>query len=389
MGNARILFSDLNKDGRVDGSEILQENHYYPFGLNMEGPWCPDATNTTKNHYQFNGIELFEDLDLNVNFAFYRSYDAAIGRWWQVDPMAEMLYDFSTYTGMMNNPLYFNDPHGDIAPLLIAGAALVNGTLNVVNQALKGNVANFWQGLEYFAVGAVAGVAYAVPGGGTALAGTIQTVGNKAVQIVNGQWSPSDIDSAWDVAGLAFDVGTDFLAAVEGANLGKNLATKLGDKFGWFTRWGGGGPIVRTGGAVGETAFSAGVTEPIEIVAKKGSTSLVSLTDETFSQAVFRESFGLTEKIGNYSIYGTKGLVGNTFNRNIFYINSPKNAKNLANFRSLMSSMEKEAIGLGENKISIYGSSVVNKGFLSPNLAKRFGYSFQQSNSSVFLQKIF
>ncbi|MEZ4888459.1 MAG: RHS repeat-associated core domain-containing protein [Chitinophagales bacterium] len=105
----------------------MGENHYYPFGMNMEGPWCPDATNTTKNHYQFNGIELFEDLDLNVNFAFYRSYDPAIGRWWQVDPKAESFYGMTVYNGMGNNPVSVVDPQGDIGFVPIAIGAVLGG----------------------------------------------------------------------------------------------------------------------------------------------------------------------------------------------------------------------------------------------------------------------
>ncbi|MEO1627881.1 MAG: hypothetical protein AAFV25_22220, partial [Bacteroidota bacterium] len=37
-GNSRICFSDLNDDGEIDReTEMLQENHYYPFGMAMEG----------------------------------------------------------------------------------------------------------------------------------------------------------------------------------------------------------------------------------------------------------------------------------------------------------------------------------------------------------------
>ena len=36
LGNTRVMFSDLNEDGLVDATEILQENHYYPFGLKLE-----------------------------------------------------------------------------------------------------------------------------------------------------------------------------------------------------------------------------------------------------------------------------------------------------------------------------------------------------------------
>lgn len=51
--------------------------------------------------------------------------------------------------------------------------------------------------------------------------------------------------------------------------------------------------------------------------------------------------------------------------------------------------MESEALLKGANKISIYGSSVINKGFLNPNIAKRFGYTFEQSGSGVISQKTF
>lgn len=103
---------------------------------------------------------------------------------------------------------------------------------------------------------------------------------------------------------------------------------------------------------------------------------------ETFSQALLKGA----ENVEGYSIYGTKGLVGNTFNRNIFLLET-SGSKSLSGFRSLVGSMEKEALGNGASKISIYGSSVINKGFFNPNIAARFGYTFEQLGSGVILQK--
>ena len=101
------MFADLNADNEVDETEILQQNHYYPFGMNMEGAW----SNGT-NKYQFNGVELNDDFDLGINLMPFRSYDPGLGRFWQVDPLTEMADDFSPYHFSFNDPFYFSDPLG-------------------------------------------------------------------------------------------------------------------------------------------------------------------------------------------------------------------------------------------------------------------------------------
>jgi hypothetical protein len=60
-----------------------------------------------------------------------------------------------------------------------------------------------------------------------------------------------------------------------------------------------------------------------EYVQTPPSSKIVLLTDEKFSQALFKETIKATEKINGYLIHGTKGLIGDTFNRNIFYIETP------------------------------------------------------------------
>ncbi len=112
LGNNRILFSGLDGDGRIEPEgEVLQENHHYAFGLDMEGAWQDANASASDNRYRFNGMERNDDLGLDL--AFYRSYDPTIGRWMQIDPMAEKYPGMSPYNGMGNNPIFYGDPMGD------------------------------------------------------------------------------------------------------------------------------------------------------------------------------------------------------------------------------------------------------------------------------------
>jgi RHS repeat-associated protein len=72
-----------------------------------------------KNKYLFNdGAERQEDLGLNIDLTLYRAYDPAIGRWWQVDPKADLdvLVSWTPYNYSFNNPIRWNDPLGDCPP---------------------------------------------------------------------------------------------------------------------------------------------------------------------------------------------------------------------------------------------------------------------------------
>jgi len=117
LGNTRLSFADKNGNGVIDitntpaTNDILQENHYYPFGLSYEGPWLMNDA-TRDNKYQYNGKELNDDFGLNWYDYGARFYDPAIGRWGQVDPMAESYYPYSPYNYTLNNPLRYIDPDG-------------------------------------------------------------------------------------------------------------------------------------------------------------------------------------------------------------------------------------------------------------------------------------
>ena len=114
LGNVRLAFTDRNEDQKVelldDASEITQQNDYYPFGLRQEGGELVFHHEVGGNRYRYNGKELNEDLGLYDYGA--RWYDPAIGRWGQIDPLAEKFTNWSPYNYVYNNPIAYIDPDG-------------------------------------------------------------------------------------------------------------------------------------------------------------------------------------------------------------------------------------------------------------------------------------
>jgi len=122
LGNVRLAYSDLNNDGVIANSEILEESNYYPFGLKQKGY---NSNNTqTSYKYKYNGKELQDELGLNMYDYGSRLYDPARAGWSNIDPLAEKMRRFSPYNYCFNNPLRFTDPDG-MAPqdIIISGNA--------------------------------------------------------------------------------------------------------------------------------------------------------------------------------------------------------------------------------------------------------------------------
>ena len=97
QGNNRVVMS---QDGSVE-----ETNHYYPFG----GVF---ASSGNVQPYKYNGKELDTKKGLDWYDYGARQYDAALGRFTTVDPMAEKYYPESPYSYCGNNPIMFIDPDG-------------------------------------------------------------------------------------------------------------------------------------------------------------------------------------------------------------------------------------------------------------------------------------
>jgi RHS repeat-associated protein len=107
LGSIRVWFTDLENDGQPD---MLQENHYYPFGLEMSGLMTTQTGPV--DEYKYNGKELQPEHGLQWYDYGARFYDPQLGRWHTVDPLAEQSRRWSPYNYCMNNPIRFIDPDG-------------------------------------------------------------------------------------------------------------------------------------------------------------------------------------------------------------------------------------------------------------------------------------
>lgn len=96
---------------------LVEETHYYPFGLVMSGISSKAAGKLENKRSKFNGYELNIDFDLNTYESFYRMHDPQIGRFWQIDPKPNL--DMSPYSSMGNNPNLLSDPLGDTTRIMI------------------------------------------------------------------------------------------------------------------------------------------------------------------------------------------------------------------------------------------------------------------------------
>ena len=152
LGNTAVLFEDKNQDGKVvpnvvpnnPENEVLQRNYYYPATEDWgRGPRLASEVNSTfwpnapapvaqpTHDYLYNGKELDESYGLDWHWYGARMYDAGVGRFTGVDPIAGQFPSLSSYNFAANGPISNIDLFGLQPYSMVEGEA--NRIANDVN----------------------------------------------------------------------------------------------------------------------------------------------------------------------------------------------------------------------------------------------------------------
>lgn len=169
----RRVAIDADLNGLLDNYQALQYSYsdYYPFGSLLPGR---HEASTDPHRFGFNGMEMDDEVHSSTGTNYtttWRVYDPRIGRWFSRDPMSRLLPMESPYAFSGNNPIFGNDPDGDLCvPCL---QFLIGFALDVVEQMadnlIKGESFGVaWDHVSLWRAGIAGGLSTFNPGALTA-----------------------------------------------------------------------------------------------------------------------------------------------------------------------------------------------------------------------------
>ncbi|WP_353165323.1 RHS repeat domain-containing protein, partial [Empedobacter brevis] len=144
LGNVRVSYAWDDVNSKL---KTVNEDHYYPFGLQHKGYNKPPKdiaggelgeveigigigsnSGSANYKYRYNGKELQDELGLNWYDYQWRNYDPAIARWFNIDPASELMRRHSPYNYTFNNPIRYTDPDGMLPDDIIRGQTKSDAT---------------------------------------------------------------------------------------------------------------------------------------------------------------------------------------------------------------------------------------------------------------------
>jgi RHS repeat-associated protein len=117
--NMDVFFDNLQVT-HIQGA-LLEETHYYPFGLVMAGISSKAAGTLQNKEKTFQGQRFDDDFGLNWVQFKWRNHDPQIGRFIEIDPLSEKYFHNSTYGFSENKVTAHVELEGLEAKLAIAG----------------------------------------------------------------------------------------------------------------------------------------------------------------------------------------------------------------------------------------------------------------------------